>query len=174
MQSLAQHASQMLSVEDKLSLAMLPPPLLRGSGSHYLPHANNNPTAQQLYMALLDIQMATASAGRSPTTPSSTSILLPVLSQQLAAHLSSYRSSSTSSPSTYSSSSNKRTGATSVATRQRGSKTNKLMTKRGRKTTGRVCAECNTDNTLQWRLGPDGQASYAPPQRRWVSLALGL
>lgn len=43
---------------------------------------------------------------------------------------------------------------------------NHHRTKRGggsgkRKTTdGRVCAECHTSQTLQWRLGPDGQASY--------------
>jgi hypothetical protein len=45
-----------------------------------------------------------------------------------------------------------------------------------KKTNGRVCAECHTDNTLQWRLGPDGQASLCNAcgqrfQRRKQALA---
>jgi hypothetical protein len=41
--------------------------------------------------------------------------------------------------------------------------TNQLATpthKRAKRTTGRVCGQCGTSSTVQWRKGPDGSTSY--------------
>jgi hypothetical protein len=32
--------------------------------------------------------------------------------------------------------------------------------KRAKRTTGRVCGQCGTSSTVQWRKGPDGSTSY--------------
>jgi Zn ribbon nucleic-acid-binding protein len=149
------------------------------------------PTAQQLYAALLDIQLAAASHTHShnssssssttttTTTTTSSAILLPpgALSSQLAAQLSQAVASSSPKSSLSAAKRNINHGHRSLAgklgcgarkhttttchspTASPQSSSSTSSSKRGKKTSGRVCAECRTDNTLQWRLGPDGQAS---------------
>lgn len=181
----------------------LPPPVPQGQhGGLFLPHltlsataaaAGVVPTAQQLYAALLDIQLAAASHTHShnssssssttttTTTTTSSAILLPpgALSSQLAAQLSQAVASSSPKSSLSAAKRNINHGHRSLAgklgcgarkhttttttshspTASPQSSSSTPSSKRGKKTSGRVCAECRTDNTLQWRLGPDGQAS---------------